>query len=112
MHARCLALRFRRDILRMYVQAFADHAVMLKKRESKKSDITRADLRRQIFEKTTRLTQDYIKQRIGEIVQEQPQQQQQPAATADAASVELPELHRQYESDKSSESAAGNALNP
>ena len=96
----------------MYVQAFADHAVMLKKRESKKSDITRADLRRQIFEKTTKLTQDYIKQRIGEVGQDLQLQPEPPAADADAASVEMPELHRQYESDKSSESAAGITLNP
>ncbi len=89
-----------------YVQAFADHGDMLAKRESKKSDITRADVRRMIFEKTINLQKDYIKQRIGEVIADQM------VEIPRDVEVELPELHRNYESDKSSESAAGALTRP
>ena len=88
-----------------YVQAFADHGDMLAKRESKKSDITRADVRRMIFDKTINLQKDYIKQRIGEVVAEQ-------MVEIPRSEIELPELHRNYESDKSSESPAGVLTRP
>jgi hypothetical protein len=89
-----------------YVQAFADHSEMLAKRESKKSDITRADIRRMIFEKTINLQKEYIKQRIGEVVADQTTE------IPRSVEVELPELHRQYESDKSSGSPAGVLTRP
>ena len=91
-----------------YVQAFADHAQMLAQRENKKSDITRADVRRMIFEKTMNLQKDYIKQRIGEVVADQTTHMSPPGNVE----VELRELHGQCESDKSSESAAGVLTRP
>jgi hypothetical protein len=91
-----------------YVQAFADHAQMLAQRESKKSDITRADVRRMIFEKTMNLQKDYIKQRIGEVVADQTTHVSPPGNV----DVELPELNRQYESDKSSVSSAAVLTRP
>jgi hypothetical protein len=89
-----------------YVQAFADHSEMLAKRESKKSDITRADVRRMIFEKTINLQKEYIKQRIGEVIADQTTE------IPGNIQIELPEMHRQYESDKSSDSAAGGITRP
>ena len=91
-----------------YAQAFADHAQMLAQRESKKSDISRADVRRMILEKTMNLQKDYIKQRIGEVLADQTTHVLPP----DNVEVELPELNRQYESGKSSESPAGVLTRP
>ena len=92
-----------------YLQAFADHAEMLAHRESKKADsgITRADIRRMIFEKTISLQKDYIKQRIGEVVADQTTDI--PRAPGHVE-VELPELLRTYESDKSSGASAAGVL--
>lgn len=92
-----------------YLQAFADHAEMLAHRENKKADsgITRADIRRMIFEKTISLQKDYIKQRIGEVVADQTTDI--PRAPGHVE-VELPELLRTYESDKSSGASAAGVL--
>jgi hypothetical protein len=96
-----------------YSQAFADHSEMLAQCDNKKAGtgITRSDIRRMIFEKTISLQKDYIKQRIGEVVADQTTEI--PRALGHVE-VELPELDRKYESDKSSSgaSAAGVLTRP